>query len=220
MRLAGDARTTPSLFIRIAHTDAVSAVSGTDAWHDARVPDDLLDALCVLDAGVAQGAPAREAVGVADEALGGAHEPVSFGPQAPAEGLHVPRACRCPPRYVRFPTRPGGRRGRGSWRRWSVRGGRRRTGRRRPPAVPGRSRRGARRGLAQRVDVGGAQIVVELQDGCRGGEIVAVRLGVPVRTLSPAANGGDQSSDLVGWGSSGVLVASVSARRPPFSSGT
>ncbi|MFD9967709.1 collagen binding domain-containing protein [Streptomyces sp. NPDC059011] len=44
--------------------------------------------------------------------------------------------------------------------------------------------------------------------------------GVPVRMLSPAANGGDQSSDLVGWGSSGVLVASASARRPPFSSGT
>ncbi|WP_329468726.1 tyrosine-type recombinase/integrase [Streptomyces sp. NBC_01431] len=48
----------------------------------------------------------------------------------------------------------------------------------------------------------------------------AMEHGVPVRTVSPAANGGGQSSDLVGWGSSGVLVASASARRPPFSSGT
>lgn len=46
------------------------------------------------------------------------------------------------------------------------------------------------------------------------------RHGVPVRTLSPAANGGDQSSDLAGWGSSGVFVASASARRPPLGSGT
>ncbi|SCK63475.1 hypothetical protein YUWDRAFT_06976, partial [Streptomyces sp. AmelKG-D3] len=45
-------------------------------------------------------------------------------------------------------------------------------------------------------------------------------VGVPVRTLSPAANGGDQSSDLEGRGSSAVLVVSASARRPPFSSGT
>lgn len=48
----------------------------------------------------------------------------------------------------------------------------------------------------------------------------ALEQGVPVRTLSPAANGDDQSSDLVGWGSSGVFVASASARRPPLSSGT
>ncbi|MEU9284549.1 recombinase family protein [Streptomyces sp. NPDC048275] len=46
------------------------------------------------------------------------------------------------------------------------------------------------------------------------------QLGVPVRTLSPAANGGDQSFDLEGRGSSAVLVDSASARRPPFSSGT
>ncbi len=45
-------------------------------------------------------------------------------------------------------------------------------------------------------------------------------VGVPVRTLSPAANGGGQSSDLEGRGSSAVLVASASARRPPLSSGT
>nr|BFD88542.1 hypothetical protein StreXyl84_79430 [Streptomyces sp. Xyl84] len=44
-------------------------------------------------------------------------------------------------------------------------------------------------------------------------------IGVPVRTLSPAANGDDQSADLEGRGSSAVLVDSASARRPPFSSG-
>ncbi|MGW3622532.1 DUF4158 domain-containing protein [Streptomyces sp. NPDC000880] len=45
-------------------------------------------------------------------------------------------------------------------------------------------------------------------------------VGVPVRTVSPAANGGDQSFDLEGRVSSAVLVDSASARRPPFSSGT
>lgn len=36
-----------------------------------------------------------------------------------------------------------------------------------------------------------------------------------VRTVPPAANGGDQSSDLVAWGISGVLIASASASRAP-----
>lgn len=54
----------------------------------------------------------------------------------------------------------------------------------------------------------------------RGGPWGLAGLGVPVRTLSPATNGGDQSSDLEGRGSSAVFVVSASARRPPFSSGT
>ncbi|WP_042804638.1 maleylpyruvate isomerase N-terminal domain-containing protein [Streptomyces sp. C] len=51
-------------------------------------------------------------------------------------------------------------------------------------------------------------------------EPAAREVGVPVRTVSPAANGGDQSLGWVGRGSSAVIVASVSAWRPPFSSGT
>lgn len=95
---------------------------------------------------------------------------------------------------------------------------------RRCPRIGGRgvhdAPAGARRG--DDVDQDDDGLAAAAAPDPRSGEadLIGRPVGVPVRTLSPAANGGDQSSDLVGWGSSGVLVASASARRPPLSSGT